>query len=80
MNTLRESKSKVKRRKELKNKVNLIALGLLIILLAALVTYHVQYAATKKCMQEQRKAYVIIIRDENKITLEGIDSIMIGEE
>lgn len=80
MNTLREAKSKIKRREELKNKAKFIALGLLIILLAALVAYPVQYAATKKCMQEQNKSYVTIIRDGKKITLEGIDSILIEEE
>lgn len=80
MNTLREAKQKVTRREELKNKAKLIALGLLIILLAALVAYHVQCAATKKCMQEQNKSYVTIIRDGKKITLEGIDSILIEEE
>ena len=80
MNTLREAKSKIKRREELKNKAKLIALGLLIILLAALVAYPVQYVATKKCVQEQNKSYVTIIRDGKKITLEGIDSILIEEE
>ena len=80
MNTLREAKSKVKRREELKNKAKQIALWLLIILLITLAAYPVQYAATKKCMQEQNKSYVTIIRDGKKITLEGIDSILIEEE
>ena len=80
MNTLHEAKRKVTRKEELKNKAIKIALCLLVILLITLAAYPVQYAATKKCMKEQSKTYVTVIKNGKKITLEGIDSIIIEEE
>lgn len=85
--TIRKAKTKLEQRLKRKARIKKIAeyvvCWVLIILLAAVTIYPVQYLATKHCiekMQKENKTHVTILIGEEKITLEDVDVVHIEEE